>query len=529
MRLVARGAAVLLGTLLLVVVVHTALSPFYGVYRYDTSSALVVSAVVALTLVPLTLALGPVARALEQRPWWRRVLVAAVLAGLLCLQLRIGWAIRVAPGWDAGMVAGTAERLALGLPDDPSQQQYVAWYPNNAFIVALLHSWDDLALATGHPDLWAAGVVLVAIAMTTAVALAYLAARRLGGPVTAYLTLALALVFVGLSPWSAVTYSDTLTMPFPALVLYLFSLERRRTGVASRAALWAAMGLATWVGCSLKPTAVFALAAAVVVALVVGAHAWRRSARVFLACGAASAAGLVVGALVVGQVVAWQGMEPAREAAAQRLDVTHFLKMGAQQSPGVHNDYFGGYSEADVIETRELPLEDRPRENVESYASRVAEMGPLGYARFLERKAVWTLGDGSFFAWGEGTMSAQPTPFLATDPTSARVQRWFGLHGDRYAATFSLWQGTWLVVLLLVAGAGLARTGSGTGRTQLGPVPTMARISLLMLAAFLLLFEARARYLYLYLPYFLVLAALTLSALAPALSGWVRARGRPAR
>ena len=120
-------------------------------------------------------------------------------------------------------------------------------------------------------------------------------------------------------------------------------------------------------------------------------------------------------------------------------------------------------------------------------------------------------------------MAADPTPFLVTDPRSQSLQRWFGLHGERYAATYSVWQGTWLVVLLLVAAAALAR-----GRTQLAAAPTMARLSLLMLAAFLLLFEARSRYVFLYLPYVLVLAALSLALLAPVVSRRVRglARGR---
>ncbi|WP_210650126.1 hypothetical protein [Nocardioides sp. SYSU D00065] len=524
MRLLARATALVLGALLLVVVVHTVLSPLYGAYRYDTSPVLAVLVVLAVALVPLTLAVSRVAPWLEARPWRRRLLVAAVLAGLFVLQLQIGWAIRVAPGWDASMVAGIAERMALGLPDDPGQQLYVATYPNNALIVAVLHVWYGLALATGHPDLWSAGVVLVALCMTGAVALAHLAARRLGGPVAAYLTLGLALVFVGLSPWSAVPYSDTLTMPFPALVLYLFSLERDRRGTAARAALWAAMGAATYVGYALKPTAVFASAAAVVVALVLGARAWRRSWRVLVASGAAVVGGVVAGALLAGQLVAWQGMEPAAGAAEQRLDVTHFLKMGAQQGPGVHNDYFGAYREEDAAESRATPLEDRTRANLERFGQRVADMGPLGYARFLERKAAWTLGDGSFFAWSEGQMAVEPTPFLVSDPASVRVQRWFGLHGDRYGATFSLWQGTWLLVLLLVAGAALPRRG-----TQLQAVPTMARLSLLMLAAFLLLFEARSRYVYLYLPYFLVLAAATAAVLAPAVSRRVRDRVRPGR
>jgi hypothetical protein len=524
MRLLSRASAITLAAVLLVVVAHTVLSPLYGPFRWDTSSSLVVLAALALALVPLTLVLARSAPALEARPWLRRALVLVVLGVVLYVQLQVGWAIRVSPGWDASMVAGIGERLALGLPDDPGQQLYAAAYPNNALIVALLHTWYALSIATGHLDLWSAGVTLVALAMTSAVALAYLTARRLGGPVAAYLTLGFSLVFVALSPWSAVAYSDTLTMPFPVAVLYLFSLERGSSRTPVRAALWAAMGEVTVVGHSLKPTAVFALAAAVVVALVIGARVGRPAWRTLVTCVVATAVGVVAAGVLVGQVVAARGMEPAVGDAEYRLNVTHFLKMGAQHSPATYNDSFGADLEEDVLETRALPLEDRTRANLERYGERVGAMGPVGYARFLERKAVWTLGDGSFFAWGEGGMAADPTPWLVTDPRSAAVQAWFGIHGEHYSLTFSLWQGTWLLVLLLVAGGALRRRDA-----EADAVATTARLSLLMLVAFLLLFEARSRYLYLYLPYFLVLASLTLGALAPRAAALVSARAARGR
>lgn len=523
MTLVARAIALALGSILSVAVLHTVVSPLYGAYRYDSGPVLLASTVAVGGLVGLTLLLARLAGALEARPWVRRPVVAAVLAILLHAQLQVGWAIRIAPGWDASAVAGVGERLALGLPDDPSHQLYVGSYPNNALLIAVHHVWDRLALAAGRTDLWTAGVVLVALAMTSAVALAYLAARRLGGPVTAYLTLALSLVFVGVSPWAAVSYSDTLTMPFPAAVLYLFSLERGASRVRVRAAMWCAMAAVSAVGYALKPTAVFALAAGVLVALVAGAAAGRGRWRALGAYATAVAVGSVAGGVLVGQVVATWGIAPVEGAEVNQLNVTHFLKMGAQQRPGPHNDYFGAYLESDVAETRAMPVEERTVLNVERYLERVEAMGPVGYARFLERKAAWTLGDGSFFAWSEGGMMAEPTPWLATDPGSVRIQRWVGLHGDRYAVTFSVWQGTWLVVLLLVAAAAVSRT-----REQVDPVATMARASLLMLIAFLLLFEARSRYLYLYLPYFLALAGLSLSVHVPAVTRGLRRRVRPA-
>ena len=55
-----------------------------------------------------------------------------------------------------------------------------------------------------------------------------------------------------------------------------------------------------------------------------------------------------------------------------------------------------------------------------------------------------------------------------------------------------------------------------------GAVPSAARLSLLVLLAFLLLFEARARYLVLYLPLVLLMATLTLDAVVTRVVARVR-------
>ena len=106
-------------------------------------------------------------------------------------------------------------------------------------------------------------------------------------------------------------------------------------------------------------------------------------------------------------------------------------------------------------------------------------------------------------------MTVDPTPFIAQDARSRYLQRWFGYHGDRFAWVVDFWQVFWLLTLLLAAVPLLLRRSS-----LFGPVPTMARLALLMLLGFLLLFEARARYVYVYVPYFVVLAALSVDAVA---------------
>lgn len=232
--------------------------------------------------------------------------------------------------------------------------------------------------------------------------------------------------------------------------------------------------------------------------------------------------GAVIGSFVLTTLVVERANErlvTSSSAADDQLtlNVTHFLKMGAQARPGSYNDYYGVYFEDDITATRALrPGSQRFWGNVEVYVDRVRGMGPLGYPFFLAQKLAWFAGDGSFFMWGEGGMTANPMAWSVTDPASRTIQDWFYLEGEHYPTLYSLWQGAWLLVLALVA-LGPATQSRDTGRD----IVTAVRLGVVMLVVFLLFFEARARYLYLYLPSVMVLASLALDDVTVSLRAWV--------
>ena len=86
-----------------------------------------------------------------------------------------------------------------------------------------------------------------------------------------------------------------------------------------------------------------------------------------------------------------------------------------------------------------------------------------------------------------------------------------GPRGAHFDILLAWWQVVWLAVLALVAVPAV-----WWRRERFTPPAAMLRLGLLMLLAFLLLFEARPRYLYLDPPYFFVLAGLTVVAIVGA-------------
>jgi hypothetical protein len=507
-----RTASLVFAAAFLWILGNVVVNPLYGATRW--SRVPVLASVVLLTFaLPVGVQWVRLhARARADSALFRRATVGTALVACFLVQLAMGKAIRFSPGWDAQSLQGVAEGLATGATSPEGVAGFAATYPNNLFLTALLTRVDQLAVRLGFTDLFVAEIVLNAAMMTSTVLLAYLAARRLGGVATGYAVLVLSGTLIAFSPWIAVPYSDTVGMLFPTLVLYLFAVERSVARPAIRLALWGAMAFVADLGYRIKPTLIFALGAAMLAALL-AAQVRGQVRRTLVAGGlvcACVAVGLAAGTVTANRTISGVGLVPADVAATQGFPLTHFLKMGAQRKPGYFNDYYGAYADADIASTAALPPgHDRFYGNLDMYRDRVSSMGPLGYASFLNQKADWTFGDGAFFMYGEGSMTVDPTPFIAQDPQSQYLQRWFGYHGDRFQWVVDFWQVFWLLTLLFSALPMFLR-----GSSLFGAVPTMARLALLMLLGFLLLFEARARYVYVYVPYFVVLASLSVDVLS---------------
>lgn len=437
-------------------------------------------------------------------PKWSQTLGAGVVLGcFFTVEFLVGTAVRVIPDWDAGTIYSNAAGLATGSLRT-IDSDYYAMYPNNIMLTFVLAGYLSLLQQAGAGDLFLGAIALNAAVLTAAVLLVAIVARRVAGTATAMFALLPCGVYIALSPWVAVPYSDTLGMVFPVLLLYLFLLSQQAKKPARAAGLWAAMGLVTAVGFYIKPTIVFVLAAAAVAVVFASGSPLRNRRRL---AGAAACVAVALGTLVAANVAIKTAVaaSPAMSFDLANNDkefpVTHFLKMG---STGL-----GGFYGPDVTETKAIhSVQGRFQNGIDVYVDRVSRMGAWGYLDFLNVKGKAILGDGTFFNWGEG-MARMPVELLAHDPVSRVIQDYFYYEGPHFAFLRAFWQSFWLATLLLVAAPLLLR-----GRSLHQPAAVVMRLSLFALLLFLLFFEGRSRYLYMYLPFFIVLASLSVAALA---------------
>jgi len=437
--------------------------------------------------------------------WVRPVFLTAVLAVAFAIQLRLGYALQVMPGWDVGAVVESAFGVADGSME--TIYEYFQTYPNNLTILVLLTRYSQAMTFLGVPssELLFAAIGLNCFVLCFSIMLTYLCARRILNEGAAVFTLIPLTLYVVCSPFISIVYSDTLGMLFPVLLLYLYLVVKITEKRFGKIVLWISIGAVAAFGFNLKPTAAFAAVAIVAVHLI-DVLVQRKNVRDKVLAGVGVVAAVVLG-FVSSNAAIWADIKQQSyigfdiEANQKSVPWTHFLAMGATG--------MGAFTQSDIVAT--LAITDptvRYQHGLDLYAERVEQMGYPGYLQFLDSKAVWTFGDGSFHTWGEGPLLSQQDPFPTNDRISGEIQRYMWGNGEHFSVMTGIWQSSWLAILFLIVLALRARTSILFIRAA-----DIMRWSLFALTLFLLFFETRSRYLYLYIPFFILLATLSLEAL----------------
>ena len=385
-------------------------------------------------------------------------------------------------GWDVWwLTAATAEDGVIS---------YLSRCPNQivlyTFISQVRRMCDGIGL-----DHYLVLVILSCICCNVSLRLIVRVARELFGDVAAVATLAIGFIFIGLSPWILVPYSDTFSMPFTVGVLYWASCCRD-----SKYRL-PVIVLLTGIGYLIKPTVIFALLSLILAAL----FSLERISDFRLLIRSLVPNVLVALLVCMALLIAF-GIKAGCERSISNLDssasqgMTHFLYMGANQDAG------GVYNVEDVefSESYTVPS-DRTRAEADGWKQRIGSMGAAGTASLMLKKTLTNFADGMFGWMHEGDF------FFQFEGHSSLGASLIGARGETklYQVFQLVSQVIWLTLLLGIP-LGVIRRKASVGEAA-------AYFSIAMLAVFLLVFEARGRYLILYLPYFVMLGVAGLTSL----------------
>lgn len=396
-------------------------------------------------------------------------------------QLLVGWRLSVYPdaSWDFGMVYTYAGDYVLhgALPDD-----YFLLFSNNKSLYALWCGLFSVLHFFGLRDFMWPSMVLNLVAIDISLVLLYLCARRLGGKKRALFALLFAFATAPFLLYVPIYYTDTLTLPFPIAVVYLWLGARARYkngDVRGALARFCSLSALAAVGGILKISVliIWVAVALDLIFLLGGRMRWA-----LLGAGAAIVAALMA---LYNFAVARLPIFPAYDAA-YGLPFTHWIMMG------LHG--YGLYYDPDYQLTLTAPdLAARYALTTAEIRRRLAEMGPLGFLRHLAQKQAFTFGDGTYWI---------PIKLSRTPVYQSFLHR-FVIWTEPYYKYFAY--GGFAVEMGMLGAGASGALGDGLRKKK---ALTFVRLGLLGLILFLLLWETRSRYLVNYLPLFLLCAAL---------------------
>ncbi|MBP5633921.1 glycosyltransferase family 39 protein [Candidatus Saccharibacteria bacterium] len=403
------------------------------------------------------------------------------------------------PGWDAGVVTGSARRSALmmfGNEQNTLAGKYFSHWPNNHFLLlieTLLFKIDNgFGIVSGDNGLMILVGFQCLLMVITGNVMFRIIHKKTKSKKFAWIGWGIFVILLALSGWLLVPYTDVMAICFPVLIYY--SYLKKEESKKHKIWWWVLIGALSYFGYKMKPTAIIMLIAILAGEFVFGiAKKEKGRLKEMAKGGAALLASVVVSSFAFSMAFKLTKVEVDNN---YNMGVLHMLMMGLNKESN------GVWSESDVYISEHFQDDAAGRKAAqkEEIAKRLSEFGFGGLLEHGKRKALTIFNDGTF-AWGnEGNFYAITYP-LRNEKMGAFLRDVTYHTGEKYKVKATVQQAVWLFVLLFSALGILLKKDKNL---------TILIISLVGIILFNFLFEARARYLFVFAPVFIIVATFVL-------------------
>lgn len=447
--------------------------------------------------------------------------ILLILQGLICYG---GWSVF---GWDT---------ITLISPEKQMNSDWFSMYPNLLFLAGFfrriyLFVCENLGLS--YDIYYFILVILSFLSTWFTTILIPLIVKKFYDNTTAMSAYIIAFIFIGLSPWIMVPYSDNFSMLCTTLILFLY------TNVKNKPIKYGLIILCSLIGYSIKPTAIFALFAIIFIELStklirlynfkknikLDKHLYRAnlksskletllskiynknhlnsiiktdtkndnqitkkiSIKQFSLCSFSIIISIIISFGAINHISNY-GLALNEK---DNFTATHFLMMGLN----IENK--GGWNLEDVNISRSYDnIDERSKGNIKEWLNRLNIYGPLGVSEIFICKTMTNYGDGSF-AW-----EAEKPWILENKGSNPIIWGIYGIdpsddHDDNNNLFSYPRQWIWYLIII---GAIFCIFNQRPSKYE-----CMICCTLLLISAFLTFFEPDPRYLMLYLPYLVIL------------------------
>ncbi|MBO4912020.1 MAG: hypothetical protein J5504_04775 [Butyrivibrio sp.] len=416
-----------------------------------------------------------------------------IFAVLFIVQVIISFCAMYETGWDAETVTGDAYNLAMGNTIDPG---YYSHYTNNmlgmVFYSKLFSGGVKLGLSNFVKASGACVLFNCCIYFYAGLLLADCIYRLTCNKKASIFGFLICYVFICISPWNFVLYTDSLGIIFPIFTLWVYLTFKENT-LRGTVLKWIALLFISTIGFYIKAESLIMLIAIVIAHSIHVFIDSEASAMIYKLVPIVLTLVLVIPAFrlssnsVVKIFEKETGVEYDQEKSFSML---HWLMIGMNvESDGTFN------GEDDTFSHYITDRNERVSQNKKVIKERLKEMGPKGFCELMIHKLILNYNDGSF---GNGLDGEGFIVDSFSEDTAVNSWIRFFYRPDRqgFYAYLIFAQMLWLGILFF----------SLFMRNSMNSQPIM--LSIIGLTAFVMLFEAQPRYLVVFAPIYVITGVL---------------------
>ncbi|MDD3430364.1 MAG: glycosyltransferase family 39 protein [Oscillospiraceae bacterium] len=449
-------------------------------FHYNPLYVLLLSVAGAAFLLIVYLALRMFKQPLYQK---RYAIWGTAIIVLFFIQLIFARTLEVQTGGDFGEVYRAALTMTReGNLDD--FKRYLYLFPNNLGLYVTLMLPFRLFNRFGFTNFYLIASVINIIMIDTGIVFTVLYCEKALGKRQAFLALLLCSACSLLYFLAPIFYSDTMSIAFAPILLYLNLCIKQAQKPKAALGLTVLMGFLAAFGFKIKAT-VLIVAVALILEQLLTVKLTKSIS--FVVCLTVSFA--VAGAAF--DAVAYSAPLSRDEAQGKSTPYTHWVMMG-MHGDGAYNpqDYEISFGPENII-TDSTAVKQT---NLAVIKERLAGYGFAGYLSFLKDKGVRSFGSGN----------GQAAEFLNLRPRHNTLLHQFCLPEGKYYGIFDYYCQGWHVGVFLAA---IAAAVLCTIDKQLrGKIPAAPFIATFGLYLFLLLWEANQRYLVNFIFVFIIMS-----------------------
>lgn len=388
--------------------------------------------------------------------------------------------------WDFGIVASSAWKyVAAGVPIE----RYFNQFPNNIPLLMLFIGVFKLSSAFGYNNFINLGIFMNMVSINASILLTYFAVKKIIGTKTAAVVAMLVMMLtIPLLGYIAIYYTDTLTLIYPILSIYLWICAKQNINDSKNRKAYIQIAFAVVsavVGGLLKISVLIVLVAIVIDAIL--SYKIKKSA-IISAC--------IVALFATTYLPSYNAIMNAPILPEKNINDTipwtHWVMMGLGGN--------GNYNDKDYKMTKNFPAEERKQFISGEISRRLKDYGFAGLMEHLSEKNAFVWADGTFY-----------TPVKVTrDRVAPSSLDNYMFHEYEYFAYYGYY--CQFFMLAMVIGFLIAAIFMFFNKKFAFKLLPFA-LSTFGIFIFQMIWEARSRYLLNFLPIFIVLSVCAYEAL----------------